>query len=193
MKYIIFGGTFNPVHTGHINIAVEALSVLEYDRVIFVPTNKPSHKRMGATIDAMHRVRMVELAVSGYPQLLVDRCDVERGGVSYSIDTVQSISRRYRMEGKPGFLIGDDLLEGFPSWREVDTLIRMIDLVVAHRRFEKQVRFEYPHRYLDNSPERVSSEEIRERIRNGEEIAGLVPDSVRRYIEERGLYRHDAD
>ncbi len=188
MRILIFGGTFNPIHFGHLDTARTALHELDYDTVVFVPTSRPAHKQVAPVIDPIHRYRMVELAINGDERLAVDPCDIERGGTSYTIDTVKEIKNTYPIDGKPGFLLGDDLVDGFNRWRDVETLVQLIDIVIAHRQWRQRVRFEYPHRYLENEPEQVSSKEVRRRIESGEPVSELIPSKVESYIREHNLY-----
>ena len=118
MRLAILGGTFNPVHIGHLFLAEEVQALLGYDRILFVPANIPVHKTMPVEVGARHRLRMLHaLAVAGCPGLVED-CELERGGNSYTIDTLSYVLERFRPEGRPGLIIGEDLVEGFPAWRQ---------------------------------------------------------------------------
>jgi nicotinate-nucleotide adenylyltransferase len=188
MKAAILGGTFNPIHYGHLFIADVARTTLGYDRVIFVPSNVPAHKDVPADPGARRRLRMVRLALAGLPWFVADGCEITRGGVSYMIDTVADIERRYRPRGRVGLILGDDLLAGFPRWKRAQDLAGLVDLLVCHRESAGAPDFSYPHRTLDNSLLPLSSTEIRGRVAAGRTIRFLVPERVRRYIERHGLY-----
>ena len=170
-------------------VADLALSVAGYERVILVPANVPAHKGVAGDVSARHRLRMARLAVRGRPGLICDSCEIDRGGVSYTIETVAFLKEKYRIDARPGLLIGDDLLDGFESWRRAAELADVADLLVFHRTTAARLDFPYPHTYLENSPVTVSSTEIRERIRRGEPIEHLVPCAVGRYIATHRLYR----
>jgi nicotinate-nucleotide adenylyltransferase len=188
MKAIVLGGTFNPVHYGHLFIAEEARTAFGYDSVILVPANKPVHKDATPVVDPSHRLSMLRLAVRGSPSFLVDDCEIRRGGPTYSIETIDEMVSRHGIDGKPGFLIGDDLVKGFSSWKEADRLARETDLIVARRTSETPLPFPYPHRTAMNAILPISSSEIRARIRGGRNVRFLVPDEVIAYISNHGLY-----
>jgi nicotinate-nucleotide adenylyltransferase len=188
VRALILGGTFNPVHIGHLFIAEEARTALGYDRVVFVPANIPSHKDPGPVADPPHRLRMLALALAPYPWFQLDDCEVARGGTSYTIDTVGDLAARLGIEGRPGLLIGDDLLAGFPSWKNAPVLAGLVDLIVVRRTAEPAPGFPYPHAALRNPVLSVSSSEIRRRVGEGRTIRFLVPDGVAAYIAETGLY-----
>ena len=189
MKILIFGGSFNPLHNGHLFIAEEAKQTLKYDKVIFVPSNISSHKNDNSGLDPEARYLMLEETLKDYPDFTVDRFDLERGGVSYTIHTIDHIYKNYRFDGKPGFVIGDDLLPGFKTWKNVEELLEKIELVVVKRNSEEKIESEYPDFYIDNTVLPISSTEIRNRIKNGKSVRFLVPDKIREIIEKNGYYR----
>jgi nicotinate-nucleotide adenylyltransferase len=195
VRIAILGGTFNPVHLGHLNIAEEVKSRFGYRRVVFVPANIPAHKQIEVDVGADHRLKMLELAVAPYPDFVVDDCELRRGGTSYTIDTVRELAQTFPIEGKPGLIIGDDLVEDFDSWRNVEQLVEMVELIVAHRHSEKNVAIDYPCRYVDNSLFPISSSRIREALQsNGtcrdlEAVRNWLPPEVFDYIQRHDLYR----
>jgi nicotinate-nucleotide adenylyltransferase len=195
VRIAILGGTFNPVHKGHLNIAAEVKSRFGYLRIVFIPANIPAHKKMEVDVGAGHRLKMLELAVTGYPDFFVDDCELRRGGTSYTIDTVRELSRTYPIEGKPGLIIGDDLVEDFKTWRDVGRLVEMVELIVAHRRSRKNLVIEYPCRYVDNSLFPISSSQIREALQSDgastdrESVRNWLPPDVFDYIQRHDLYR----
>jgi len=195
VKIAILGGTFNPVHKGHLNIAGEVKSRFGYRRVVFIPANIPAHKKMEVDVGADHRLKMLELAVAPYPDFVVDDCELRRGGTSYTIDTVQELSRAYPIEGKPGLIIGDDLVEDFETWRDVEQLVELVELIVAHRHSREKVAIGYPCRYVDNSLFPISSSRIREALQSDgasadrESVRNWLPPDVFDYIQRHDLYR----
>jgi nicotinate-nucleotide adenylyltransferase len=188
MRAVILGGTFNPVHFGHLFIAEEVRTALGYDAAIFVPANQPVHKDTAPVLEPSHRLAMLRLAVQDNPRFTVDTGDIDRGGPSYSIDSVTSLIPRHGIEGRPGYLIGDDLAAGFPSWKNVDALVAIVDLIVARRTGEARPSLAYPHRVVDNAVLPISSSDIRRRIREGRAVRYLLPDSVLAYIRDHALY-----
>jgi nicotinate-nucleotide adenylyltransferase len=188
MKTVILGGTFNPVHNGHLFLAEELRCLLGYDHVLFIPSHIPAHKEVEADVGPAHRVRMLELALEHHDYASVDTSEIERGGVSYTVDTIRQLLQQGRIRGKPGLVIGDDLGQGFHAWREADAVAELCDIVIAHRESRKERAFRYPHRYIDNLMLPISSTEVRERLLRGLPVRHLVPESVFFYIERQGLY-----
>lgn len=194
MRIAILGGTFNPVHKGHLNIAGEVKSRFEYQQIVFVPANIPAHKKLEVDVGAEHRLRMLELAVAEHSDFVVDDCELRRGGTSYTIDTVRELSQTYPIAGKPGLIIGDDLVEDFNSWRDVERLMELVELVIAHRRSAKDIAVDYPCRHVDNSLFPISSSQIREAlyaadtVTGGQSVSSWLPEPVFDYIQRHGLY-----
>jgi nicotinate-nucleotide adenylyltransferase len=188
VRLLLLGGSFNPVHLGHLVMAEELRSEFGYDLVLLVPSYKPPHKDIDREPGPEHRLAMLRLAVGGDPTMAVDDCELRRGGTSYTIDTLADISSRYEIEGKPGLVIGDDLIPGFPSWHRPEAIAATADLVCAHRGSDEELPLGYPHLYARNSLIRVSSSMVRERIAAGKPFRRLLEPSVYDYIVERGLY-----
>jgi nicotinate-nucleotide adenylyltransferase len=188
MKAVVLGGTFNPVHYGHLFVAEEVRAALGYDAAIFVPASQPVHKDPAPVLDPSHRLGMLRIAVAGNERFIVDTGDIERGGPSYSIESVASLIPRHGIEGRPGFVIGDDLVAGFPTWKDVEELVRIVDLVVARRTGEGAPALQFPHRVVTNTVLPISSSEIRRRIREGRSVRYLLPDAVLDYIRDNKLY-----
>ena len=188
VRAVILGGTFNPVHYGHLFVADEVRSAFGYDVAILVPAYQPVHKNLAPILAPAHRLEMLRRAVAGREGFIVDGSEIERSGPSYSIDTVLEMIPRHGIVGKPGFVIGDDLVAGFPTWKNVERLAQVVDLIVARRTLAGPVRLKYPHRTVMNSILPISSSEIRERIAEGRSVRFLLPDAVLDYIREQGLY-----
>jgi nicotinate-nucleotide adenylyltransferase len=188
MRVAILGGTFNPIHLGHMHVAA-AVRRMGYDTVLFVPTNVPSHKETAEMVTAGHRLRMVQLAIGDDPHFAADDREIRRGGVSYSVDTVSELVAERELDAKPALVVGDDLLADFELWRDIQLLLARADLLIAHRHSAERLLFAYRHRYLDNALFPVSSTAIRQAARQGRDVENLVPLPVGRYVEEQRLYR----
>jgi nicotinate-nucleotide adenylyltransferase len=199
MRLAILGGSFNPVHNGHIALAFALRRELCYDRVLLIPANLPPHKSLASGASANDRLAMLELAVAeanreaGADFLGVEDCEIARGGVSYTIDTIDYLERKHegRLEGKIGLVMGQDLASGFGTWRRADELAERADLIVARRDVrgaEAPAPFPWRHRALENALLPVSSSGIRAAIRDGAPWRSLVPEAVYGYIVERTLY-----
>lgn len=185
----VLGGFFNPIHYGHISIARSAKTELGYDIILFVPSSIPAHKDADPQTAPGDRIAMIELAVGDIDYIRIETCEIERGGISYTIDTINYLTRHYSISGKPGLIIGDDLIEGFHKWRFVDTLVTQVDLIIARRDCSKRIDFGIEHTYLNNPLIDAASSDIRAKMKRGENVEKYLPQSVIRYIETHGLYR----
>lgn len=189
MRLAVLGGSFNPVHLGHLALADAVLHAFSYDHVLLVPSFKNPFKEASEGASPQDRLEMLAAATLGDGRFGLEDCEIRRGGVSYMIDTVEHLMDRYRPEGKIGLILGDDLGESFPAWRGASALAGTTDIILG-RRLLKAEPFAYPHRTLDNTVFQVSSSDLRRRIAAGEPWRYLVPFQVAALIEERGLYGH---
>jgi nicotinate-nucleotide adenylyltransferase len=133
MKLGLLGGSFNPIHKCHLAIAHATRSLLQLDRVLFIPTGDPPHKPPGSFAAAHHRYRMVELAVEGEPSFSVTDLELRRPGKSYTIDTVRAIQAEHGPETELYFIVGLDAFLDVPSWKDSDSLLRLCHFVVVSR------------------------------------------------------------
>jgi nicotinate-nucleotide adenylyltransferase len=185
----LFGGSFDPVHLGHLLVAEAAREELGLDRLFFVPAAQSPFKPDRQPTSAAERVRMLRLALAGETWCEIDEQEVRRGGVSYTIDTVRDYATRYA--GAELFcLIGTDHISKLPQWRAADELARLIEFVVIPRPGEVEVAIPGPFRgrRLSGFPLGVSSSQIRARVQGGRPIAHLVPGAVAEAIRNNGLY-----
>lgn len=191
MKLAILGGTFNPVHIGHLMLAEDVRKEFGYDKILFIPACVPPHKAYNACVSDSDRLEMLRLATKDNPYFDVDDCELKRKGISYTIDTIYDLESRYQeqIEGKIGLIIGDDLLSGFESWHLAETLALRVRLIVG-RRNSSVLPLEslFPFSPLSNSILPISSSDIRNRIKNKKSWRYLVSDSVFQYIKDRNLY-----
>ena len=194
MRLAMLGGSYNPIHVGHLLLADEVCHRLGYDKILFVPVNIPPHKELALGAASWQRLDMIELAISGNPHFVVETCELERGGISYTYDTLEYLGKKYanKMEGKLGLIMGDDLVDGFEEWEHYQQLPELADIILARRIcWDGSVRKEFPcpHIELENGIFPVSSSQIRKaRETDSGSWRYLVPESVCQYIIQRNLY-----
>ena len=183
----LMGGTFDPIHAGHLAIAVEARRALGLEEVVFVPAGRPWQK--AAVASAAHRLAMTHLAVDGVPGCRVSAIEVDREGPTYTVDTLRALHAE-DPEAEWWLLLGADALAGLGSWREPQEIVRLAKVAVAARPGSEPRADEggVAVTMLDLEPVDVSSREIRARLSRGESVQGLVPMEVEAYIRTHGLY-----
>jgi nicotinate-nucleotide adenylyltransferase len=196
----ILGGTFDPIHHGHLLIAEEAREALGLERVLLVPAASPPHKPGRRVTDAAHRLAMAELAVEGNPAFEVSPIEVERGGASYTVDTLEAL--RSLGVHDPWFVLSTEALAGLPSWREPDRVLALARLAVVPRggfagRDVAWVEARFPGRgarvrFLDGPLLPISGSVVRGRAAAGRSVRYLVPDPVATYIAVHALYADPA-
>jgi nicotinate-nucleotide adenylyltransferase len=186
----IYGGTFDPIHLGHIHLVEWLLTEGKFDRVIVVPAGAPWQRSTHAS--AKHRLAMVGIALSKWVTrgaVEISECEIKRGGATYAIETVRELNEIYQSEGKT-WVLGSDAFSGIESWKDVDELARLIDFLVINRPGSKVIEPAQTIRWRSVEIEAldISASEIRNRLGSGLSISGLVPDPVADYIKEHGLY-----
>ena len=196
----ILGGTFNPPHMGHVVMAQEALDQLDLDRVVFMPVAVPPHKEAREDPGAAERLELCRLAVAGDDRFGVSTLEIERGGPSFTVDTLRML-HDVEPEHDLTFIVGGDMAQSLPAWREPEAILALARLAVAERegvrREDIARRLEPLHRgdrvvFFDMPRIDVSSSSIRRRVADGRPIRYLVPDAVAAAIAEHGLYRQPA-
>ena len=137
MKIAILGGSFNPVHIGHLALADDVCCSLKYDLVLFVPVSRPPHKIMEGEESGSDRYEMVRLACSGNSSLRPESCELDRGGVSYTYDTIRILQKKYaeKLDGKIGLIIGQELAAEFQKWYRAEDIAKEVDIILAYRHF----------------------------------------------------------
>jgi nicotinate-nucleotide adenylyltransferase len=187
----IFGGSFDPPHVGHLLAAVDAHEALRLDQLVLVPTSVQPLKAGIETAAAEHRLAMVRLLVGSDERFGVDSAEIERAGLSYTVDTLESFARRFPTAER-FFLVGEDAMAAFGSWREPARILELAQLAVLRRPAGSGERRPAPPTGTIALPTRlvdVSSTEIRERARRGKSLRGFVTETVAAYIEAERLYR----
>lgn len=187
MKLGILGGSFNPIHHGHLIIATRVAEALKLDRVLFIPTAVSPLKSRRDFAPARDRLAMVRTALRGSPRFAASDTEIRRGGTSYTVDTLKAL-RKGRSDGL--FLIlGADAARLLPQWRSVDEVKRLATLVFVERPGLRAGPGMPKHLVVAVPLLDISSSEIRARVRRNLSIRYLVPETVERYIRRKGLYR----
>ncbi|HEY40503.1 MAG TPA: nicotinate-nucleotide adenylyltransferase [Dehalococcoidia bacterium] len=198
MKTGILGGTFDPIHKGHLAVAEEVRSRLNLDEVLFIPVGQPWRKTGASILPAEHRIEMVRLAIADRPSFSLSTIEVNREGPSYTIDTLEELRSARGVGNELFFIVGWDSLTDLPNWRAPERIIHLCQLVAVPRpgyfppdlkSLENSVPGISERVILLDGPEvDVSASQIRERVTRGLSISGLVSEAVEKYIREHGLY-----
>lgn len=187
MKIGILGGTFNPIHIGHLILAEEIREKIGLDKIIFVPTYLPPHKNNTDIAPAWDRYRMIKLAIKRNPFFLVSDFEIKKDGLSYTIDTIKEFKKVYPQDDLY-FLIGSDLLKYLDDWKDLPEILQMVKFIVATR---PGYPLEKIPAYISTMEIRavdVSAFEVRQCIKNKKSFRYLVPEAVFRYINKNKLY-----
>jgi len=195
LKLGILGGSFDPVHRGHLFLAEKALSALKLDRVIFIPAYRSPFKldAEGMEKSVKDRIDMLASSIIGDSRFAIDYCEIKREGVSYTINTLEDIIERYMPTGKPVLVIGDDLAEDFPKWRDSDKILKSADIAVARRINSKPVKYPFAHTAIENEIIDISSHEIRRIITEGGDWQSLLPSGAVNIVKNRKLYGYNGE
>lgn len=217
MKIAIYGGSFNPIHIGHLSLADDVATTFNYDKILFVPTFIPPHKQFLASVSPTSRMAMLEVAIADNDRFEIEPCEVQRGGISYTIDTVKFLMKKYegKLEGKLGLILGQEIAAEFGKWKSPDEVVELCDIIIGRRKSLNDRRavalnkprgdyvggvdasgnfmdidksFKWPHVLFNNFIVPVSSSEVRARIAGGFGWRYLVPPAVYEYIVSNRLY-----
>lgn len=198
-KIGILGGTFDPIHLGHLILAEEVRIQLNLDKVIFIPVGSPPHKEINTRISPNQRYDMVSLAIADNPYFKVSPMEIRKGGISYTIDTIRYLITKYNKD-TIYFITGGDSIVDIEKWKESDELLTLCKFVTTYRRgtsnrelekFVKDINAKYDNAvvllsipYID-----ISSTDIRKKVKMGESIKYYVTKDVEEYIKINNLYR----
>ena len=194
----VLGGTFDPIHLGHLVVAEEMRDRLGLAEILFIPAGQPWLKVDSPILAAEHRVQMVRLALVGKPYFKLSTMEIERAGLSYTVDTIAELQGQLGVEDKLFFILGWDNLAQLPQWQEPSRLVKMCHLVAVPRvgypapdlaLLEKSIPgLSQATIVLDTPWIDITASAIRNRVAQGLSIRDLVPEAVERYIRENGLY-----
>ncbi|MGZ3580463.1 MAG: nicotinate-nucleotide adenylyltransferase [Syntrophales bacterium] len=215
MKWGLLGGTFDPIHNGHLRCAEEVLEIFDLNRIIFIPAAKPPHKIDGDITSFRHREQMIKLAIEGNPVFTFSDVEKQREEKSYSVETVDYILKKYMENLELYFILGQDAFHAIHSWKDWQRLLLLCNFVVMTRPgyedrglegilpadFASQFKYDDSVKGLRGPTGHViyfrgvtfldiSSSDIRQRAREGRSIKYLVPETVRHYIMKNSLYRN---
>ncbi|HEY8449087.1 MAG TPA: nicotinate-nucleotide adenylyltransferase, partial [Bacillota bacterium] len=196
----ILGGTFDPIHYGHLIVAEAARTALALDSIVFVPCGQPPHKDPCAITAAEHRYLMTVLATSERRRFRVSRIELDRPGPSYTVDTLREFQRTDGRGAELYFIVGADAFLQMPSWKSPEEVMRLARIVVVNRsghngeQLAERLQALQPSlrqrvEIVPSVPIHISAHELRQRLRRGISIRGYVPPPVLTYIEEHALYR----
>lgn len=196
MRLGLYGGTFDPIHLGHLILAEQCREACGLDRVWLIATGSPPHKPEGRT-PIGHRLEMVRIAIAGHPAFVASDIEAKRPGPHYSVETLEAI-RRDHPNDELFFLIGADSLADLPSWREPERIAQTATIVVVNRPGIEEVDpsrlpdfgpGSHPLAWVSIPPVGIASSDLRRRLAEGRSIRYMVPRGVEAYIEAHGLYR----
>lgn len=201
-KIGIMGGTFNPIHFGHLLLAENAFEYFQLDDLIFLPTGDPPHKANNQIVDKYRRLEMVQMAVEDNLHFDVSTLEIERKGYSYTVDTLKELVSK-KPENKYYFIIGADSLEQFTQWKDFKTIFKLCKLIVACRENYdidtiKKIIADYEDKYnaiihiLSMPQIDISSSEIRKRVEESKTIKYMLPKDIEHYIVMNKLYKSDS-
>lgn len=201
MKRIgIMGGTFNPIHKGHLALAKAAMEEFVLDKILFIPAGMPPHKNPAEVMDKEHRYQMVKRAIRGIPGFELSRIELDRKGVSFAVDTFNELKKKHGQKTKLFYIMGLDSINEILEWRKPLELFKLCEFIVGTRpgtrirTFRRLVKFpplqkEVDKIHLMELSENISSSDIRERLKAGKSAKTFLPRAVENYIKKNGLYR----
>lgn len=188
MKIGILGGTFDPVHNGHIYLAEKVSTILSLSKVIFVPAYIPPHKTSKNITPSRHRYNMLKLAVKNNRKFSVSDIELKRKGKSYSIETIKAFRKKYGPKAELVFIAGSDLISELDKWKDLDEVFKACRFTVIERpgfKINKVLKGIFP---LKINAKDIQSSVIRDGIRNNRPLKGVMPGKVVEYIKKHGLY-----
>ncbi|MFX3674449.1 MAG: nicotinate-nucleotide adenylyltransferase [Paenisporosarcina sp.] len=185
-RVCIFGGTFNPPHIGHLIMANEVYHGLAFDEIRFMPNALPPHKVGSELCSVKQRLDMVQIAIEPFPYFSVETIELNRGGISYTYDTMYELQKR-EPETKFSFLIGGDMIAYLEKWHRIDELIKLVQMIGV-KRPGYELKTKYPVTLIEAPQIDLSSTMLRKRISENKDVSLLIPHAVHDYIRQEHLY-----
>ncbi|MBU0629487.1 MAG: nicotinate-nucleotide adenylyltransferase [Candidatus Margulisbacteria bacterium] len=196
----IMGGTFNPIHRGHLALAAAAKKAFRLERIIFIPSGTPPHKKPGEVLDKEIRYRLVKMAIRGKKKYYLSRIELDRPGYSYAVDTFITLKKLFGPNAKLYYIMGLDSINELLSWRKPLELFKLCEFIIGTRpgskirSFRRLLKFPPLQKEADKLnlielKEAISASDIRRRIKEGRGTGRLVPKVVAGYIAKKGLYK----
>ena len=196
MELCIFSGTFNPIHNGHLYMAEYVIKNFGISKILFIPAFVPPFKNTAPEL-AEHRYKMVELAIKNNPDFEISDIEFRHSGKSYTYLTIKELYEIYQIDGKINFIIGTDAFEGLDRWYESEKLRKLVRFIVFVRKndfditkYDNMKTKGYDFKFARMQFNDISSTGIRNMIKNNQDLSGLLPEEVERYIKENGLYKN---
>ena len=193
VKIGILGGTFDPIHLGHLVLAEQVREKLKLDRVIFIPSASPPHKTNRKLSSAKDRFRMTVLALEGNPKFSISDMELKREGLSYTVDTLRTLKKTYR-NSEIFFLTGSDVLDEIDTWKDPEQIYKLVKVVIAIRPgfddFDPKEYYARKGIIIPITGVDISSTKIRNMVKSRKSIRYLVPAKVEEYIKKKKLYRN---
>ncbi|MBT8378270.1 MAG: nicotinate-nucleotide adenylyltransferase [Ignavibacteria bacterium] len=190
-KVGIFGGTFDPIHMGHLITAQSVREIRKLDKIIFIPAYISPHKTSAETSSTEHRSNMIKIAIEDVPFFECSDIEIKKGGISYTVDTLRELKKIY---DEIEFIIGYDNIFSFNKWKDPDDILKLAKILVLKRKSSLPPPFEdkYYHQavFVQTRGIELSATDIRERVNHNQPIHFLVPQKVKEYINEHNLYRN---
>ncbi len=196
--YAMFGGSFDPIHLGHLHLIHNVYQKIRYKKLILVPLFANKFKEDYNTIDSLDRINMINLALEDYKkiypedkdiEIILDTCEIDRGGYSYTYDTVRYIYENYNLTNKLGLLMGDDLVPTLTKWYNFDKLKELVKFIICNRNNEELEIDNLDYEIVNNVIFEDASSTIRAFVKENKDVSSLVSPGVYKYVKSHELYR----
>jgi nicotinate-nucleotide adenylyltransferase len=189
MRIGILGGTFDPVHNGHIYLAEKSCAKLRLDKIIFIPSYLPPHKKGVKVTSARHRFNMLKLAIHGNKKFKISDMEIRRRGRSYSVETLRRLRKKYGQKAELFFITGSDSLKELDKWKNLLEILRLCRFVVAERPGFKIKNPPKAFVALKINAKNISATDIRNRIKTNKPLGQLIPSLVKAYVYSKDVYQ----